>query len=42
MEELLVYAILLYQNIISEELYQKRLNELFLKDIENEIFLKLE
>ncbi len=42
MEELLVYAILLYQNIITEEMYQKRLNELFLKDIENEIFLKLE
>ena len=42
MEELLAYAILLCQNIITEEMYQKKLNELFLKDIENEIFLKLE
>ncbi|MEY8321520.1 hypothetical protein AAK894_10630 [Lachnospiraceae bacterium 46-61] len=42
MEELLACAILLYQNIITEEIYQKKLNELFLKDIGNEIFLELE
>lgn len=31
MEELLVYALLLYENIVPEEEYFKRLDELFLE-----------
>ncbi len=42
MEELFAYAILLYENIVTEEMYQKKLNELFLKNSENEMLLKLE
>ena len=42
MEELFAYAILLYENIVTEEMYQKKLNELFLKNPENEMLLKLE
>jgi len=41
-EELFAYAILLYENIVTEEMYQKKLNELFLKNSENEMLLKLE
>ena len=40
MEELFAYAILLYKNIVTEEMYQKKLNELFLKNSENEMLLK--
>lgn len=43
MEELLVYAILFYEEIvITEELYQKRLDLLFLESPDNEMFLNLE
>ncbi len=42
MEELLVYAILLYTGIESENAYHKRLNELFLDDPTNEMLLNLE
>lgn len=43
MEELLVYAILFYEGIIvTEDLYQKRLDELFLKNPDNEMLLDLE
>lgn len=42
-EELLVYAILFYKKILAKEfLYQKRLDSLFLKNPDNEIFLNLE
>ncbi len=42
MEELLVYAILLYEEIITEEVYENRLNEMFIEDCNNEILLHLE
>lgn len=42
MEELLVYAILLYEGIITKESFQKKIDELFLEDYENEILLNLE
>ncbi len=42
MEELLVYAILLYEDLVTENEYSKRLDELFLNDPENEDLLYLE
>lgn len=42
MEELLVYALLLYENIVPEEEYFKRLDELFLENPENDDLLYLE
>lgn len=42
MEELFAYAILICAGIESEEAYHKRLDELFLDDSTNEIFLNLE
>ena len=43
MEELLVYAILFCEGIIvTEDLYQKRLDELFLKNLDDEMLLDLE
>lgn len=41
-EELLVYAILLYEDLVTENEYSKRLDELFLNDPENEDLLYLE
>lgn len=42
-EELLVYAILFYEEIIvTQDLYQKRLDSLFLKNPANEMLLYLE
>ena len=42
-EELLVYAILFHEGIlVTEDLYQKRLDELFLENPDNEILLDLE
>lgn len=42
MEELLVYAIMLSEELISENEYNKRLDELFLNDPENDDLLYLE
>lgn len=42
MEELLVYAILLYEELATETDYNKRLDELFLSNPENDDFLYLE
>lgn len=42
MEELLVYAILLYEELVTETDYNKRLDELFLNHPENDDFLYLE
>lgn len=42
MEELLVFAILLYQEMVTKEEYDKRLNELFLNDPENDDLVHLE
>lgn len=42
MEELLVYAILLYEDLVTENEYSKRLDELFLNDPKNEDLLYLE
>ena len=42
MEELLVYAILLYEGFVTENEYSKRLDELFLSDSENDDLLYLE
>ena len=43
MEELLAYAILFCEGIIvTEDLYQKRLDELFLKNLDDEMLLDLE
>lgn len=42
MEELLVYAILLYEELVTENEYNKRLDELFLNDPENGDLLYLE
>lgn len=42
MEELLTYAILAYQEIITKESFQNKIDELFLADCENEILLNLE
>lgn len=42
MEELLAYAILLSQKIITEDAYEKRRDELFLKNPEDEMLLYLE
>lgn len=42
MEELLVLALLLYEDMVMEEEYNKRLDELFLADPENDDLLCLE
>ena len=42
MEELLVFAILLYQEMVTIDEYDRRLNELFLDDPENDDLLYLE
>ena len=42
MEELLVYALLLYEGLAYEDEYLRRLDELFLAHPENEDFLNLE
>lgn len=42
MEELLVYALLLYEELVAEDEYYKRLDELFLKTPENDDLLYLE
>ncbi len=42
MEELLVYAILLDEGLVTENEYSKRLDELFLNDCENDDLLYLE
>lgn len=42
MEELLVYAILLYEELVTENEYNERLDELFLNNPENDVFLYLE
>lgn len=42
MEELLVFALLLYENIIPEDEYLRRVDELFLDNPENEDLLYLE
>ena len=42
MEELLVYAILLYEGLVTENEYNKRLDELFLSTPENDHLLYLE
>ncbi|MDE7178130.1 MAG: hypothetical protein K2O59_09960 [Lachnospiraceae bacterium] len=42
MEELLVYAILLYEELVTEDEYSKRLDELFLKNPEDDDLLHLE
>lgn len=42
MEELLVYAILLYEELITEDEYNKRLDELFLSTPEDDELLYLE
>lgn len=42
MEELLVYALLLYEGLDLEEDYNNRLDELFLEDPNNEILIDLE
>lgn len=42
MEELFVYAVLLYEEIILKDLYQEKLHALFLKHPESGVFLELE
>lgn len=42
MEELLVYTILLDEELVTENEYHKRLDELFLNDLENDDLLYLE
>ena len=42
MEELFVYLILLYEKIVTYDLYQKKLDSLFMKNPNNEILLNLE
>ena len=42
MEELLAYAILLYEDIVTEEEYQERLDALFLEHPDDRILLDLE
>ena len=42
MEELFVYAILLYEELVTESAYSKRLNELFLNNPKNDDLLYLE
>ena len=42
MEELFVYLILLYEKIITYDLYQKKLDSLFIENPNNEILLNLE
>lgn len=42
MEELLVYIILLYEKLVTEDEYNKRLDELFLNIPENDDLLYLE
>ena len=42
MEELLVYAILLYEELVTENEYNKRLDELFLRTPESDDLLYLE
>ena len=42
MEELLVYAILLYEELVTEDEYSKRLDELFLNNPEDDDLLYLE
>ena len=42
MEELLVLALLLYEEIVMEDEYNKRLDELFLENLDNEDLLYLE
>lgn len=42
MEELLAYAILLYEKIISKEIYTSRLDELFIENPTDKILLELE
>lgn len=42
MEELLVYALLFYQELLIETEYNKRLDEMFLNDPENDDLLYLE
>lgn len=42
MEELLVYAILLYEKLVTENEYNKRLDALFLKHPDNDDLLYLE
>lgn len=42
MEELLVYALLLYEELVTENEYSKRLDELFLKNPEDDDLLYLE
>ena len=42
MEGLFVYAILLYEELVTEDEYNKRLDELFLNTPENDDFLYLE
>ena len=42
MEELLAYAILLYEDIVTEEEYQKRLDALFLEHPDDRMPLDLE
>ena len=41
MEKMLVYAIMLYEKLITENEYNKRLDELFLSTPENNYFLYL-
>ena len=42
MEELLAYAILLYEGIVTEEEYQERLHALFLEHPDDRTLLDLE
>ena len=42
MEELLVYVLLLYEELVTENEYRKRLDELFLNNPENDDLLYLE
>lgn len=42
MEELFVYLILFYEKIVTYDLYQKKLDSLFMKNPNNEILLNLE
>ena len=42
MEEMLVYALLLYEGIVTEDEYSKRLDELFLNNPEDDDLLHLE
>ncbi|MDE7424055.1 MAG: hypothetical protein K2N51_10210 [Lachnospiraceae bacterium] len=42
MEELLVFAFLLYEGMVTEDEYNKRIDELFLDNLENDDLLYLE